>query len=440
MMKKLAFVVVGCAVSAVIAWAGAQRMLVDSRVSDAGRLVDEERWREARLVLRNALWWRPDHPRGNLLMAESLIVDPLLSPPGDFESDMQAVGLALDFLSRVPEQSPEYAESRFRTAFILFYSRRAPGQALRTLDELIERFPDNVEALTLRFQILAMVGRAPEARNDVLHAAELVSDESRARLLRDWYLYEFYHYGRSKEQDVRLGVLAPGEETGDSVLPKRYRMFRSLEPESSLGYVALARWFQQHSDPETAQQMLDEALAQSQDAESDPLLYAVAVAALDDLGRIAEAAPLLEKWPGDKDDFEYWRAKAIHSHRVDGDLAAAEEAYRKALERWPGQINWGVRNMLAACLREAGKTDEAVAQAERAALVERLMHDDVQDRVFVAVGRLDDPEALKVVVKYYRDLELPREADAWQSVVDWLESSVAPGTAEGSAPSPDQGL
>ena len=71
-----------------------------------------------------------------------------------------------------------------------------------------------------------------------------------------------------------------------------------------------------------------------------------------------------------------------------------------------------------------GHIDAGVARftAERSIEIERLMRADIQTTLRRNLGNLNDPKGLADVVRFYRDLELNREADAWQAIIDSLES------------------
>lgn len=418
-------------VVALAAWVGVQYRLLDSHVSDAETMIEQERFREARLLLRKTLWWSPQHARANLIMAKALSLDPLLSPPGDPESELRVVKEALEHLNRVSDDSPEAARAHSQAARIEFLVLRRPGAALERIERCLERDPKMVDALILKMRIYSMLGRAHRAESTLWQVLALLEPGEQAEVLRDWFMDEFFGLTANFVRDRNMGFLGPDQTPNARTLADRYTFFMREEPESVYGYVAIARWFLVEGEPETAKELLDRALANAKEAASDPLLLAVAIDTLDELGRIEQAERFLDIWPEPRDDYDWWRAKAIVEHKVRRNLPEAEAAYRKALQRWPGQIDWRTRNFLAGCLRESGKTDEAVAETERADAIERLMHEDVQTALRNAMNKLDSPEGLKLVVKFYRDLEMSREADAWQSIVDWLESSSSQPPSEG---------
>ena len=52
---------------------------------------------------------------------------------------------------------------------------------------------------------------------------------------------------------------------------------------------------------------LDKAIQNAKDPLQDPLLIATIIRALDDLGKIDEAAKYFAQWPGEKSGYEYWQ-------------------------------------------------------------------------------------------------------------------------------------
>ena len=143
---------------------------------------------------------------------------------------------------------------------------------------------------------------------------------------------------------------------------------------------------------------------------------------MDDLGKIAEAAKYFDQWPGEKSGYEYWRAKGLIDLKFHRNLPEAIEAYEKAKTIWPGPVDWRTWNLLSNCQRENGQATEAADTAKRSNEIERLMRADIQSTLRANLGNLDDPKGLEDVIRFYEDLGMNREAKAWQSVVDSLNS------------------
>ena len=85
-------------------------------------------------------------------------------------------------------------------------------------------------------------------------------------------------------------------------------------------------------------------------------------------------------------------------------------------------MDWRTWNLLSNCQRENGQATEAAATANRSNEIERLMRADIQSTLRANLGNLNDPKGLHDVIRFYEDLGRNREAKAWQSVVDSLNS------------------
>lgn len=433
MTKKLLLGLLGI-LAAVSAWFFAQYRLAETRVADAAALIDQGKLRESRYKLRHVLWLQPHHAEANILMADALVSDESLSLPGDINRDIEIVNEALGFLEKVPEDSERAAFAQVKAARLEFLLLHHPTAALKHLQRAIDIDPEFVEAYHMRMLIYSMLGRPRLGSNDFWKAYDLMSEADRPGLLRLWYMNEFFPNTTLNDLDQRMGFAAPGQPTDEQVALKRVQSFMNSEPKSALGYVATARWLQNQEDPEGAQQVLNLALTEADDVEQTVYWFTVAVDIQDLLGQLDQAVELVEKWPEPRDGFDYWRCRATVEHRAQGNLEEALVSYDKALSFWPGPIDWSVRNMKASCLRELGRGEEALKETERAAEVERLMRDDVQQEIFKALMNMNDPQGLKRLVQFYQDLEMPRERDAWQAVVDQLESQQQGSADESSAP------
>lgn len=421
MTKKLLLGLLGI-LAAVGAWFFAQYRLADTRVADAAVFIDQGKLRESRYQLRHVLWFQPHHAEANILMADALVNDESLSLPGDTGRDIEIVEEALGYLSNVPDESSRAPFARVKAARLKFLLLHQPTAALESLDEANRLDPSFVEAYHLRMMIYSMLGRPRLGSSDFWKAYELMRAEDRPGLLRLWYMNEFFPNTTLNDLDQRMGFAAAGQMTDEFVTLGRFKGFMNAEPHAALGYVAAARWLLREKDPEGAQQVLNRALTEANDVERTPYWFAVAVDVQEELGQLEQAVELVEKWPEPRDGFDYWRCRALVEHRALGELEKALVSYDKALSFWPGPIEWSVRNMKASCLRELGRSDEALAETERAAEVERLMRDDVQHEIYQALMNMNDPQGLRRMVKFYQDLDMPRERDAWQAVVDQLES------------------
>ena len=421
MVKKLLLGLLGILV-AVAAWFFAQYRLTDNRVQDAKSLLVQGRYREMRQQLRNVLWLQPRHPEANVLMAQALTIDESLSLPGDFERNRELIEEALAHLALVPDDSPFGAMAHEKRAALEFNFQYRPSAALDDLARSIELDSRHASAYELRMRVYAMLGRPRYGYEDMWALYELLDDAERPLLLRRWFMYEFFPDTSLTETDRQMGFAGPDQMTNVLVANARLRAFKDAEPHSAIGYAAVGNWLLKQTDPTTAQELLNISLDQATDIDDCEYWFAIAVDTLEDLGTLDDAVELVNRWPAPQDSYDYWRAKAIVQHRVEEDPEAALESYGKALEYWPGPVDWSVRNMMAACLRELGRTDESIEMTERASDVEKQLRDDVLQPIRDALFTMDDPTELQRLVQFYDELDLPRERAAWQAVVDQLES------------------
>ena len=69
-----------------------------------------------------------------------------------------------------------------------------------------------------------------------------------------------------------------------------------------------------------------------------------------------------------------------------------------------------------------GQQGRAAEVRKRAKQIEDLMKVEVHTHLRDILGDLNDADRLQEVVDFYRDIDRPREADAWQAHVDALRS------------------
>ena len=98
MLKNLG-ILLGLAAVAAASWFMFEIASVRTRVTEAQGYAEDEQWRQARHLLRQALRWNPSDAEANLLMAESLVRDELLTAPGDAEAGLKVVDEAISYLS-----------------------------------------------------------------------------------------------------------------------------------------------------------------------------------------------------------------------------------------------------------------------------------------------------------------------------------------------------
>ena len=150
-----------------------------------------------------------------------------------------------------------------------------------------------------------------------------------------------------------------------------------------------------------------------QNLNNDHFCAAAWIDSLLDLGEYERAAKLFAEWPGSTETFDYSRLNAVILEDVKNDYEAAALAYNEALGTWPGPSDWRLIHRKAGCLARMGKRDEAAKLRERAATVENLMEDGVHRRLRFVLGSLDEPNSIREIIAFYRELGRQLEVDAW---------------------------
>ena len=288
MLKKLGFLL-GLALVAAASWFMFEFASVRTRVTEAQGYAEDGQWRQARHLLRQALRWNPSDAEANLLMAESLVRDELLG--------------------------------RLKAT-----QKLQPGAALNHFKKAIELDANNQEAYFWVWKVNELVGRPYTVVEDIWKAIELAPDELQPKLLRDWYMGEFFALTANAALEAQMGLRPLGVAPSNQTQAEQYLIFINEEPDSTLGYVALARWFLAAGAPKDCLLQLDKAIQNAKEPLQDPLLIATIIRALDDLGKIDEAAKYFDQWPGEKSGYEYWRAKGLIDHKFHRNLPEAMEA------------------------------------------------------------------------------------------------------------------
>ena len=145
MLKKLG-ILLGLAAVAAASWFMFEIASVRTRVTEAQGYAEDEQWRQARHLLRQALRWNPSDAEANLLMAESLVRDELLTAPGDAEAGLKVVDDAISHLSRIAEDSPYASDAQVQLGRLKATQKLQPGAALNHFEKAIELDANNQEA------------------------------------------------------------------------------------------------------------------------------------------------------------------------------------------------------------------------------------------------------------------------------------------------------
>jgi tetratricopeptide (TPR) repeat protein len=302
---------------------------------------------------------------------------------------------------------------------------RKPARAEQLLRSAIEIGDDDLAAYQLLWTLLNVTGRAELAESVFWRVYELSPENERPLRLREWYMNQFFPYSATEPLDRMMNVLASGEMATPTTESRRFLRFRESEPEAPLNHAALAQWCQQEGDPSFALRLLDAAAAELDNATHDPFFLATYLATLLDLGEHERAAAYFKKWPDSDRGHLYWKSHAAILDEVEEKPELASQAYERALEIWPGPIDWRLRHRRAACLARIGEAGLAAEERERATAVQKLMNIDTHERFRNALGSIQELEKLEIV-DFYRKLGRNREADCWLEQIQRMRTGESP--------------
>ena len=99
---------------------------------------------------------------------------------------------------------------------------------------------------------------------------------------------------------------------------------------------------------------------------------------------------------------------------LDDDDERAVDLYEQALKAWPGPVDWQTRHRKKTCLQKLQKHQEAQKELEKAKQIEKLMERSQHTIVRDALANLGTLDCNNVMVTFYTNLGMQREADAWK--------------------------
>lgn len=401
---------VAAAVLAGAALAGGVRWQWGRERSSARSLMQRGQYAQARSKLVRLLWLRPDDFELHLLMAEACARD----DSGAVQSQaLQAVA----HLQQIPDSAPQGHDARIREARLTLLVLHRPLAAQSLLNRALAINPQSTEAHALHWTLLSLTGREDLARPVFLRLYELGPDRARINYLVNWYFSQIDLPRFTAGLDESMGFRQSPDETARRAELNRLLAYRQAEPEQPVVHAALARWFQEESDPEQAWHVLDEG-QQAADALSDPFFVSMMVSVLIELGRLELADELFSRWPGPRDDFAYWKAAGLLDAELRRDYAAASAAFARALELWPGPSEWRIRFRLASCLALSGNEPQAAAVRQRATAIQELFNPDHQQLLRDALESPGDSEHLRSIVDFYQALDCQLEVRLWKEVIE----------------------
>ena len=371
-------------------------------------------WSEARGAAARYLLLHPRDAEANLLVAEALAKDESLPAAARVDE-------AVERLRRVPDDDPRAAAARKAEARILLFLGRDAVRAERAVRRAVAADGDDAEAAYLLWRLLDLTRRHEDAEPCFRTVLAATPAAERGKVLRDWYLSQFYPVTATMDLDGLMGFRLTPADDATRVESNRLVGFRAAHPDSSTANAAMARWFQSNGDLSFALELLDGALAaRPEEARSDPFFLGTLVDVLIDLGQAERAGEVLDGWPDGDRSRGYWLARGRVEQEVRDQPAEAARSYEEALRTWPGPIDWRTMHRAAGSHARAGDTERAAALRSRAGTLEGLLDEKVHAGLRKALVGLDNPESLRQVVDFYREIERPEESGAWTEFLETL--------------------
>ena len=374
----------------------------------ATRALAKEDFSAARVYSEKSLEIRPGDTKVLLVYAEAVFKD------GNLDSEKR-VQLALDALSRIPDDSDEGLRARMHEASIHFFDQLKPVKAERALRRALAISTDHTESLNSLMQIFCCTSR--ETLIEPLFESLVQNSQNRRQtreVLANWFLSQFSlgTYNSKTDPLLRVDGLY---QVNIPLSQKRLLAFRDAEPGQQLPQVALAYWFYIRSDGKQAKLLLDE-LAPEQIDLSDPLYLITAVNTYFEVGEIELAATLHQYWK-DETYFEYWRQKGVIEQDYENDPRQAVDSFQRALTIWPGPIDPSIYFRLETCLKTIGDQENASKYRK---LGEEMRNTTSSERIrelqqILLEGELNQENCEKFV-SFYETLGRQIEMQYWRSL------------------------
>lgn len=416
-MKRRWISAVGVMVAGV---AGAGWLWCDRGLETAERLAKHELWPDVHAPLVRYLFVHPSNARANLLRAEALVKDSTVPLDARLAGTMAALG-------RIPDSAPEAAVARVaegRTRLFLMYE---PMAAEERLKRAIELDPRSFDAHAVLWRLYDLTGQPDLVEPHFWAAYDAAPDDRKPLVLRDWYLSQFYPTIANAEVDRLMGFRSWAQQDPQAVEVNRLMRFRLAEPGGAYGHAAMARWFREQGEFAFAVELLDTMAKRMTPAEqAHPYFRGTLIDLLLELGEFERADELFETWSGPTDVREYDLVRGRVMTDIRGDAAEAEAAFARALDGWPGPIDWRTMSRHATSLVRLGRSKEAEVERERIKDTQAAMEEGVLRGVREKLLNLDDTEGLGEVVAFYRRIGREREAECWTR---YIASRTAPAAA-----------
>lgn len=378
-----------------------------TRLSSARKLIEEGDFLRARNLVKKVLTWSPSNPEANMLLAEAILKDELLE-------DDHYVELALSHLKKAERSEKFRVDALLHQARIHFLIKIHPFQAEEVLEEVRKIDPENYEANYWLWKIYDISNRSHFAQPYAIKAIENSTDELTDRLLRDWYMSQFFPTSANVELKRRLGFLAENALPDARSEADRYMAMIAQEPTKCQGYAALARWFSLEGDHRSAMKWLQDGIDKCDNEESAPFFLSALVTTFLELGKAEEAISVLNLWPENDRSHEYYRLTGITLQDLRQSPEEAIAAFDKAFIVWPGEADWRGRVRKSNCLKILNQLEAAEAERKHSLAVEELMRDEVHADLRAKLKDVETDACRQAMVEFYEKLNCKFEADAWR--------------------------
>jgi|GEM_PF-1261362 len=377
---------------------------LDAELLAARRAMRIGDWPQVKLHLERYLWWHPNSVESRMLMAEACIKAEDSSDPG------AAAHQARQHLQQVRGSSEEMALARLQEARLAWLLQRSPTAAEQLLRESLAFNDNNAQTHLLMWHLLDLTGRHVLSDDHFWRAHDLSSPADQQRLIRDWFLSEFYPNDLHSTLFSQLGITSVGS------IPAAINLlvhFRETDPQSPVIHAALAAYYRQLGNLKATIDLLKE----SQDSAAsmqDQFFVSVLFEALIDLGEFRKAEEAFSKFPSPHDGFLYWRCASLFYDHIHNDNKQSLRCFDKAMTYPPAKLDWGLMNRMAACLRKLGRIEEADQLQRR---VERLSREILTTEHTSMLRRAlhgTDAVTARKFVEFYEEFGLMREVEAWK--------------------------
>ncbi len=361
-------------------------------------------WSRTRTHLENYLWRHPHSAEGRMLMAEACIKN-----QGARDVSF-AAQLAREQLQQIKGSPKELAKARLQEGRLALFLQLLPCEAEKLLRESLKLDDSNAEAAMLMWQLLDLTGRHVLSDEFFWKAFELSGATERQRLLKDWFLSEFYPGDLHSALYQQMGIEDSESIPASLNLLVRYR---ETEPLAPALHAAIANHYRGLGNLKGATDLLKES-GDSAGSFSDPFFVAVLFETLSDLGQFERAKKVFETFPEPHDGYLYWRSAALYHDYIMNDSLRAVECIREAMQFTPAKLDWGLMNREAACLRKLGRTADADSVQQKVEhLTRQILTTERTSELRREIHSTITKDSARKFVEFYREFGLEREVEAW---------------------------